>query len=202
MAFTLGNSVQSDFSFGAQGFFEEDRTNSAVGEGFAGRGVTTVTGAASRLGQETFREEINVGLFAQDRFSIGDKLFVTAGARLDGNSAFGDNFGLQFYPKAEVAYLVIDNGSTISTLKRRGAVGMSGLAPGAFDQFRTFSPVSRLEGQPGVTPNNPGNSELEPEKTTEFEGGFDAGLFNDRVSIEATAYYAKTRDAILGVDLP
>ncbi|MCZ6918367.1 MAG: TonB-dependent receptor [Gemmatimonadetes bacterium] len=203
LAFNIGGNVQSDFSFGAQGFFEEDRTNSAIGEGFAGTGVTTVTGAAVRQGRESFREEINVGLFAQNRFSISDRLFATVGARLDGNSAFGEDFGLQFYPKAELAYLVLEQGSgTISTLKLRGAVGMSGLAPGAFDQFRTFSPTSRLEGQPGVTPNNPGNTDLEPEKTTEFEGGFDAGLFNDRVSIEATAYYAKTRDAILGVELP
>jgi len=103
LGFDLGSSIQSDFSFGAQGFWEVRRTNSAVGEGFAGEGVTTVTGAAVRTGRETFREEINVGLFAQDRFSIADKLFFTVGARLDGNSAFGDNFGLQFYPKAELA---------------------------------------------------------------------------------------------------
>lgn len=205
LAFDLGSSVQSDFSFGAQGFWEEDRTNSAVGDGFAGEGVTLVSGAASRQGREGFREEINVGLFAQNRFSIGDNLFITAGARLDGNSAFGDNFGLQFYPKAELAFVISDALTlprTISTLKFRGAVGKSGLAPGAFDQFRTFSPISRLEGQAGVSPNNPGNADLEPEKTTEYEGGFDIGLFEDRVSIEITGYFAKTTDALLSVPLP
>ena len=86
----------------------------------------------------------------------------------------------------------------ISSLKLRGAVGMAGLAPGAFDQFRTFTPTIVLEGQNGVTPSNPGNADLEPEKTTEIEGGFDMGLFNDRISIEVTGYYAKTRDAMAG----
>ena len=205
LAFDLGSSIQSDFSFGAQGFWEEDKTNSAIGDNYAGEGVTTVTGAANRQGRESFREEINVGLFAQNRFSIGDKLYITAGARLDGNSAFGDNFGLQFYPKAELAYVISDAVSlprSISTLKFRAAVGKSGLAPGAFDQFRTFSPISRLEGQAGVRPNNPGNADLEPEKTTEFEGGFDIGLFEDRVSIEITGYLAKTTDALLSVPFP
>ncbi len=205
LAFDIGSGIQSDFSFGAQGFWEEDKTNSAIGDNYAGEGVTTVTGAANRQGREGFREEINVGLFAQNRFSIGDNLFVTAGARLDGNSAFGDNFGLQFYPKAELAYIISDAISlprTISTLKFRAAVGKSGLAPGAFDQFRTFSPISRLEGQAGVRPNNPGNADLEPEKTTEFESGLDIGLFDDRVSIEFTGYYARTTDALLNVALP
>ena len=205
LTFDVGSSIQSDFSFGAQGFWEQDRTNSAIGQGFAALGVTTVTGAAVRQGREGFREEINVGLFAQNRVSIGDNLFITAGARLDGNSAFGDNFGLQFYPKAELAYVISDAMTlprTISTLKLRAAVGKSGLAPGAFDQFRTFSPISRLEGQAGVRPNNPGNADLEPEKTTEFEGGFDIGLFEDRVSIEITGYLAKTKDALLSVPFP
>ena len=205
LGFDIASGIQSDFSFGAQGFWEVTRENSAVGDGFAGLGVTTVNGGAARNGFENFREEINVGLFAQNRFSIGDRLYITGGARLDGNSAFGDNFGLQFYPKGEFAYVISDEGflpEAISTLKLRGAVGMSGLAPGAFDQFRTFSPVTVLEGQNGVGLSSLGNADLEPEKTTEFEGGMDIGLLDDRVSIEATAYFAKTRDALLFRNLP
>jgi TonB-dependent SusC/RagA subfamily outer membrane receptor len=205
LGFDISSAIQSDFSFGAQGFWETDRNNVAIGEGYAGEGVWTVSGGAVRSGREGFREEINVGLFAQNRFSIADKLFVTAGARLDGNSAFGDNFGLQFYPKAELAYVISEEGflpSAISSLKLRGAVGRSGLAPGAFDQFRTFTPSSVMEGENGVNPDNPGNPDLEPEKTTEFEAGLDIGLFDDRVSIEATGYYSKTTEALLDVDLP
>jgi TonB-dependent SusC/RagA subfamily outer membrane receptor len=203
--FNIGNSIQSDFSFGAQGFWEIDRNNTAIGEGFAGIGVTTVTGASVRSGRENFREEINVGLFVQDRFSIADKLFVTGGFRFDGNSAFGENFGLQFYPKAEIAYMVSQENFVpefISSLKLRAAVGKSGLAPGAYDQFRTFTPIAVLGAQAAVRPNNPGNADLEPEKTTEYEAGFDLALFDGRVVFEATGYYAHTTDALLDVPLP
>jgi TonB-dependent starch-binding outer membrane protein SusC len=200
--FPVTGRIQSDFSFGAQGFWEFDRQSTAIGEGFAGAGVTTVTGAAVRSGRENFEETINVGLFAQDRFSFYDKLFFTVGARLDGNSAFGNNFGLQFYPKADAAYMITEGGQTLSSLRLRGAFGMSGLPPGAFDQFRTFSPLAVLDGENGVVPDNPGNADLEPEKTREIEGGFDLGMWNGRVSFEGTVYYSKTTDALLPVPLP
>jgi len=87
-------------------------------------------------------------------------------------------------------------------MKLRGAVGMSGLAPGAFDQFRTFSPTTVMGNQNGVRLSSLGNADLEPEKTTEFEGGMDIGLLNDRVSIEVTGYVARTRDALLSRNLP
>ena len=203
--FNIGNTIQSDFSFGAQVFWEVDRDNTAIGEDYAGAGVTTVTGGSVRSGRESFREEINVGLFAQNRFSIADKLFVTGGFRFDGNSAFGENFGLQFYPKGEIAYLLSEEGflpMAISSFKLRAAVGASGLAPGAFDQFRTFTPLAVLGSQSGVQPDNPGNANLEPEKTLEYEGGIDMALFDGRISIEATAYYSHTTDALLDVPLP
>jgi TonB-dependent SusC/RagA subfamily outer membrane receptor len=201
----LSDDFISDFSFGAQGFWETDLNNTAIGEGFAGEGVTTVSGAAVRSGREGFREEINLGIFAQNRFSLWDKLFATVGFRLDGNSAFGDEFGFQFYPKSELSYMISEEGflpTAIAELKLRGAIGMSGLAPGAFDQFRTFTPLAVMEGMNGVQPDNPGNANLEPEKTIEYEGGFDMALFNGRVALEATGYYAKTTDALLDVPLP
>ncbi len=124
---------------------------------------------------------------------------------MDGNSAFGVNYGLQPYPRGDIAYLVSEEGflpAVISSLKLRAAIGTSGLSPGAYDQFQTFDPTAVLDDVPGVTPANPGNPELEPEKTTEIEGGFDLGLLDDRVGIEFTAYRSITRDALLPIDLP
>ena len=204
--FTLPAGVGSDFSFGAQGFWETEEYSFAIGQGFAGPGVTTVGGAAVTFGDENFVETIQVGMFAQNRFSFGDRLFATLGLRVDGNSAFGVNYGLQPYPKADMAYVLSEESfvpEVISNLRLRAAVGTSGLSPGAFDQFQTYNPTAVLEVDvPGVTPDNPGNPDLEPEKTTEIEGGFDIGLFDDQVGIEFTAYRAVTRDALLQVDLP
>ena len=203
--FDLSESIASNLSFGAQGFWEQENRSMAVGKVFAGPGVTTVGGAANTFGDEEFREVITVGVFAQNRFDFGDKLFATVGARVDGHSAFGTNYGLQAYPKADIAYnMTSDDGlpGFISNLKLRAAWGAAGKAPGAFDSFTTFDPTAVLSDVPGVTPDNPGNPDLEPEKTSEFELGFDAGLLDDRLGMSLTGYYAKTRDALLEVTLP
>jgi hypothetical protein len=63
--------------------------------------------------------------------------------------------------------------------------------------IQTFSPVAGPNGAGTVTPDNLGNPDLGPEKGTEIELGFDAGLFNDRVGVEFTYYNQKTKDAIL-----
>ena len=42
-----------------------------------------------------------------------------------------------------------------------------------------------------------GNANLKPERSREFEVGLDAGLFQDRVSVEFTYYNKLTRDALI-----
>jgi hypothetical protein len=177
----------------------------ATGRGFAGPGVTVVSGGSTTFGAESFVETINVGMFIQDRLSYRDKLFATLGLRVDGNSAFGENYGLKKYPKVDLAYQISREGflpSVISSLKLRGAIGQAGKFPGAFDQFQTFNAQSVLNDLAGVTPYNPGNADLKPETTTETEIGFDAGFFQDRVGLTFTYYYAKTTDALLSVNQP
>jgi TonB-dependent SusC/RagA subfamily outer membrane receptor len=205
LGFRLPRGIESDFSYGAQGFFEDERVNMAIGNGFAGPGVTSVSSASSSLAAEAYVETVNLGVFAQNRFSFADKLFVTLGARVDGNSAFGENYGFQTYPKADIAYDVSREGflpAFVSSLKIRSAIGAAGKTPGAFDQFTTFAPTSTFESTPGVSPDNPGNVDLAPEKTIEIEGGFEAGFFNDRLGVEASMYRSTTSEAIVDVSNP
>jgi TonB-dependent starch-binding outer membrane protein SusC len=205
MAFRLFEDLGAELAFGAQGFWETASRQMATGRGYAGPGVTTVGGASLTFGDEGFVETVNIGLFAQNRFSYKDRLFSTVGVRVDGNSAFGENYGLKTYPKVDVAYQVPRGGmlpDLVSNLKLRGAVGQAGKFPGAFDQFQTYTPTAVLTDVAGVTPNNPGNADLKPETTLELEGGFDAGLFNDRLGVVFTFYRAKTTDALLGITRP
>ena len=192
--------VASDFSFGGQGYWENSRLNLAVGNVFAGPGVNTVGSASVRSGGEGFSEAINLGGLAQERFSYRDQLFVTLGLRIDGNSAFGENYGFNKYPKADVSWILTGYRSLpkwVSSLKLRSAIGKAGKAPGAFDKFTTFAARSVYTGTPGVVPDNPGNQDLKPETTTEVEGGVESGFFSDRLGIEGSIYKSITRDAIV-----
>ena len=126
---------------------------------------------------------VNAGLFVQEMVGWRDRLFVTGGLRVDGNSSFGSNFGLQPYPKLSLSYVVSEEEfwprQVLPTLKLRAAIGESGKAPGAFDATRTWDPIAGDEAKPGVTPNQVGNSKLGPETMRELEMGFDAGLLDN-----------------------
>ncbi len=190
-------------AFGSQGYWDITSTSMATGKDYAGEGVTTVSGAARTFAGESFFEEINIGAFIQNRFDF-DNLFVTAAVRMDGNSAFGVNYGFQLYPKVDFAYNLPDGWlpGLVSSTKVRAAVGMAGKAPGAFAQFQTYVPNTVLNDLAGVYPSNPGNDELEPENKIEYEGGLEMGLWNDRIGVDATYWHAETQNALLGIALP
>ncbi len=205
---SFGESLASTFSWGGQLFRDHRHWTEVDVESFAGPGEPTLeSGASITYVGDTPSAETNAGLFIQELLGIQDRLFVTAGLRVDGNSAFGENFGLQPYPKVSLSWVVSDydffpKGNFWDTFKLRAALGQSGKAPGAFDKLRTWSPVSGDEGQPGFAPQNVGNADVGPERTTEIEGGFDASLLSGRLGLEFTAYQATTNDALVPVNLP
>ena len=196
--------LASTFSWGGQMFEDREYYTRVDGLDFAGPGDVTLASAArtSVLGQDRLRV-ITAGMFLQEMIGWNDRLFVTAGLRVDGNSAFGKNFGLQKYPKISASYVMSDHDwfpkTFVQDFKVRAALGESGKAPGAFDAVRTWDPVAGDDGVPGFTPAQRGNPDLGPERTREVELGFDVGAFDGRLGIEATYFDARTRDALIPV---
>ena len=203
---SFGETMTSEFTAGFQGNFENTVRVDARGTDFPAPGVKSVDATSTTQGSERRVEEINAGVFVQETLGLWDKVFLTAGMRLDGNSAFGNEFNTQLYPKASVAYNISQEGfwptGLLPTMKLRVAYGESGLAPAQFAADRTWAPVSAQGGLPAVTPGNIGNPELGPERSQEIEVGMDAGLLDDRIGLEFTAYFQQTRDALLFKPFP
>jgi TonB-dependent starch-binding outer membrane protein SusC len=199
--------LMSTFSWGGQVFDDRERFTGITGLSFSGPGDPTLASAASiSLGADTRPRVVNAGYFLQEMLGWRDRLFVTGGLRVDGNSAFGSNFGLQTYPKVSASYVISQEGfwptRWLPTMKLRAALGESGKAPGAFDAVRTWDPVAGDNGKPGVTVAQLGDPNLGPERTREIEGGFDVSGPGDRVTVEATYYRARTYGTLIGVTLP
>jgi hypothetical protein len=55
---------------------------------------------------------------------------------------------------------------------------------------------------PGIIVGGTGNINLRPEKSNEFELGFDAGLLGSRANLEVTHYRKHTNDLLVAVPLP
>ena len=126
----FGGSVASSFSWGGQLFADDAYTLTIDGFDFSGPGQPTLTSAARRdvTGDNRLRVT-NAGFFLQETAALGDRFFLTAGGRVDGNSAFGSGFGLQFYPKVSASYVISDEGfwgmewwETHATARRHGPV--------------------------------------------------------------------------------
>jgi len=193
----LTNSLTSVSTIGGQYF--KSGIYTLFGEGYGlGIGATTPTAAQQRLATTTTTENATAGGFAQEQLNYKDKLFGTVAARVDENSAFGQNQSNTIYPSANVSYVVSDESwfprsLFADRLRLRGSVGQAGLPPGttaAITFLSTLTYPSAGGESPGLVLQQLGNVDLKPEVTTEFEGGFDLGMIKDRVNLEFT-YFAK-----------
>jgi len=202
----LTDNLRSTLSFGAQGVQTENENTLTVGREFPGPGEYTLSSAALRqnMNQNKLRV-ITGGFFAQSMLGFSDRYFVTVGARIDGNSAFGENLGFETYPKISGSYVISDESfwpERLGEVKLRGAWGLAGRAPGAFDKVRTWNPVGFAGSEQAFYPQNLGNDDLGPERTNEIEVGLDGGWLDGRVSGEFTFYRQITTDALFNVTRP
>lgn len=194
--------LNANISWGGQSVSTNQTSVSGYGEGFPGPGDHTLTAAANRLTFEDRIKTITGGVFSQLLLGYRDRYFLTLGFRLDGNSAFGDNMGLQPYPKVSFSYVISDEPfwkDDWGTLRLRAAYGHAGRAPGAFDAVRTWEAVGWGD-HVAFSPDNVGNPDLGPERTIETEFGFDASFFQNRLDIDFTYYNQHTIDALLAVE--
>ena len=197
----LTEAVRGTLSWGGQSVTTENRSTAAYGETFPGPSKPTVDDAGLTLGFEDRTRVVNAGFFGQALFDMRDKYFLTVGARVDGNSAFGKSFGLQTYPKASFSWVASDESfwpDWNSSMKFRAALGQSGRAPGAFDAAKTWASVG-WGTSPAYFPSNVGNDSLGPERTTELELGFDGAFLNDRLTAEFTWFTRDIDDALFDV---
>ncbi len=214
LSIDLASSYRKDFgsmwvsttSFGGQLFQDNLFQTNVTATEFASPGEPVLTSGAIRtVGTDTRRRVVNAGLFAQEQLGWRDRAFLTLGLRVDGNSAFGEDFGLQPYPKVGISYVLSEHEfwpRKWETFKLRAALGEAGKAPGAFDATRTWDPIAGDDAKPGVTPNQIGNPDLGPETTRELELGFETSAFAGRYSVDFTYFNTRTLDALIQVRYP
>jgi TonB-linked SusC/RagA family outer membrane protein len=200
--FSLSDKIGTTTSFGAQYYRRRTNTIWAEGDRFPAPGLETVGTTAQTFGFDDFIENSTVGFFGQEQVAVNDKLYLTGALRVDNNSAFGSAFNWVVYPKFSASYVVAE-GQTgmVNALKLRAAYGQAGQQPDAFAALRSYQAVTAGDGSPAIIPQFVGNPNLKPERGTEFETGLEAGLFDDKVAVDFTFYYQKTRDAILNKSL-
>ncbi|HET9775267.1 MAG TPA: SusC/RagA family TonB-linked outer membrane protein [Gemmatimonadaceae bacterium] len=159
---------------------------------------------------ETHTELKSVGGFLRQELAFRDRLFLSGSIRADNNSGLvRDVTGLSYYPSVNASWLVSDESffprlNFLNQLRLRAGWGRAGQRPG-FGQAESFfgsRAIQRVGSElPALILTATGNPNLKVEQTTEFEGGFDLGLLENRLSAEFTAFTRKSKDALVARSL-
>jgi vitamin B12 transporter len=133
-------------------------------------------GIGSRSAALLSPERTNVGAYLQDQVVLGDRLFVTAGGRVERT----DSFGTRAVPRAAVAWRA-RGGEDALTLRASAGAGIK--EPTFPESF-------------GVSFFAQGNPDLKPERSRTFDVGLEQRLLRSRLRLEATLYQHEYRDQI------
>ncbi|MGH7127162.1 MAG: SusC/RagA family TonB-linked outer membrane protein, partial [Planctomycetaceae bacterium] len=145
----------------------------------------------------------DMGVYAQEELLLfDDRLLLSGGLRADRSSANGDPGKFFLYPKGAVSYRFGEPTAAIDEFKLRVAMGQSGNRPLFGQKFTQLAGNRNIEGLPGLlVVGTAGDPDIQPERQTEIEGGFDAVLFDDRVSLTVTGFQKTITDLLLQREL-
>lgn len=149
--------------------------------------------------------------FLRGGYTYQDKYMLTLTGRVDGSSRFGANNKYGFFPSVGAGWMVseepfMENVGVISQLKLRSSYGITGNTE--IPIYQSLATVSSgtvlLNGQRATSSwvNRLANPNLEWEKTSQFDVGFNLALFDYNVSLEFDYYYKLTTDLLLDRPLP
>jgi TonB-linked SusC/RagA family outer membrane protein len=166
---------------------------------------------AARLFERQQRSQDRGYLFQQEA-NFEDKIVATAGIRFDQSNMIGDPNQLFAFPKFSLAVNVANFDfwtlDLVNQLKPRIAYGEAGGIPSAnattlqAPVFTIMAPTN-VDGLTGlVIGGTEGNRTILPERAKELEVGLDVGLFENKVSLEATYYVKTVDDLILQAPVP
>lgn len=168
-------------------------------------GTSSLSGARSISASELANNTSVYGWYIEPRFS-GQRLSLSTGLRLDGGSTYGTRVttGGVGLPKLNGSWVVSEESwfpfrTVFTSLRLRGAYGQAQVQPGVADRLRLYNDVTFGSA---LLLSNLGNTQLRPERSTEFEGGFDADLLDNRISVELSAYRKLQVDALMSMTLP
>ena len=161
-----------------------------------------------------FESAINtLGVFGSADLDYRDFLFVTLQARNDWVSNLPSENNSMFYPSASVSFLPTSmdenfKSENLSYLKVRAGYGTSASFPGGYPTVNTVGQSTNVNGglNGGIITNSvsnfQANPDLKPELLGEFELGFDARVWKNRIGINASYYTRNTKDLIVFKPLP
>lgn len=149
--------------------------------------------------------------FSRINYTYKGKYLFTFNARADGSDRFGSNNRWGYFSGGAFAWRAhrenfMKNIKDINDLKFRVSYGQTGN-----ERIPPFTYLARVDNtfyssndalNFGLSPGTFGNPDLQWETTTQFNIGFDLGLFNDRFNMTFDYYDKLTTDMLIDAPVP
>ncbi len=162
-------------------------------------------------------EQNTLGVFGEAAIDYSNFAFLTLSARNDWVSNLPTDNNNQFYPSVSVSFLPtaafdeLKSTNGLNYLKIRAGIGQSAGFPSGYPTIGTVGQSTQVNGgavggSGGVVTNSVSNfranPDLQPELVSEFEVGFDARAWDNRVNLSVSFYDRTTKDLIVFKPLP
>lgn len=148
-------------------------------------------------------------------YSYKNKYLLTATFRADGSSRFVKKNRWAYFPSFAAAWNMkrerfLSNRGFIGTSKLKASWGTTGnndvgdFAPYSAGTVGDYYGIGTGSSMPDYAfiISNFGNKDLRWETTSQFDLGYELGLFNNRINIEADYYHKITKDLLLNANVP
>ena len=148
-----------------------------------------------------------LSFFGRVNYNFSDRYLLTAVARYDGSSRFGENNRFAFFPSVSAAWRISEESffpdtDLVNNLKLRAGWGQNGnqrIGDYPFASTVAGNQDYVLNGQlaPGSAPLQSPNPNVKWEETTQTDVGIDATLFNQRLNLSAGFFNKVTSDLLV-----
>jgi TonB-linked SusC/RagA family outer membrane protein len=185
-------------------------------------GFFDISNATSFLGSESEVRKRTMAFYGQAQLNYKKELYLTLTGRRETSSTLPVENNTFFYPSVSLGWVFTElpslkNGNILSFGKLRASFAQVGKDAPVYSLTTPYSNATFLDGfTSGITfPINGnagyqissgittiGNPNLKPENTFSYEAGADLEFFNNRIGLNATAYYSNSTDVIFPVSVP
>ncbi|MEP6951278.1 MAG: SusC/RagA family TonB-linked outer membrane protein [Ginsengibacter sp.] len=182
-----------------------------------------ISNVGSYLSSENKQTKRTMAYYADVELNYKKMLYLSLTGRNEESSTLPAANNTFFYPSANLGWVFselesLQNNKILSYGKLRASFAQVGKDAPVYSLTSPFKSTAIKDGfTTGITfpfpgnlggyqlsnvNTNLGNAYLKPENTFSYEGGADLGFLNDRISLNATVYYSKSKDVIFPVSLP
>ncbi len=205
----LGGHLQLNGTLGGNRRQESYASQQASTTGLVAAGIYNLANAAiaPTVADNIQRLQTN-SIYGSGSFTLNDYWTVEVTGRNDVSSTLPKGNNSYFYPSINTSLVLSDmfpalKNRVLSYAKIRGSVAEVGNDAPVYDLATTYTGnANKFAGLPQFSISNTlANASLLPEQTKSGETGLELGLFNSRITLDATYYDKATTNQIIPVTL-